>query len=196
MAIQNQDSINTVLLINHLRENFDDIHDVSMRFHHQDHTQNGLIVLHMQWENGALQSAEAVQNETGNPDFAAGLIEKIKTWSIPALDGPFEINLPLRIRIVGLTDSTFAEKSIFTGQVTDTDGQPVHRAMIRFNPVSNPQDSVAVCYSNREGIFVRTLIPPGTWALQISGDGYQTTVIKEIEFKAGAHLRYAITLKP
>lgn len=31
------DSVYSALLIDHLRNNFDDIHDVSMRFHHMDH---------------------------------------------------------------------------------------------------------------------------------------------------------------
>jgi len=100
-------SANTTTLVNHLRNNFDDIHDVSMRFHHMDHTLNGLIVLGMHWENGRLASYSVERNDTGNEDFPNKLANNIKNWYIEDLTGPFDINLPLNIQIVGNTDSTF-----------------------------------------------------------------------------------------
>ena len=104
------DSIYTSLLINHLRNNFDDIHDVSMRFHHLDHNLNGIIQIGMHWENGSMTSSSVVSNETKNDEFAQALVKNIEKWQIKNLTGPFDIVLPLRIKIVGSDDSTFLKK--------------------------------------------------------------------------------------
>jgi len=190
-----QDSINTSIVINYLRNNFDDIHDVSMRFHHLDHNLNGLIVLRLKWRDGKLQSGEAVQNETGNEDFAQTLLEKIKKWSIPDLRNEFEMNLPLRIRIVGSDDPSFSTKSIVTGKVVQDNGDPISRAQLKFIPVSNGQDTVTSCYTNREGIFVRTLVPPGTWNVLCSRSGFKNVYLNNVVFISGEHYRQKIIMK-
>jgi hypothetical protein len=74
------DSVYGAILMDHLRANFDDIHDVSMRFHHQDHTIGGLLVFVTVWENGMLDSIAVARNDTGNDDLPAALIEKFRTW--------------------------------------------------------------------------------------------------------------------
>jgi hypothetical protein len=189
-----QDSINTAKVIQYLRNNFDDIHDVSMRYHHLDHTLNGLIVLRLTWRDGHLYSGQVLQNETGNENFAQAFIEKIRSWSIPDIRNSFEMNLPLRIRIVGSDNPEFNFKSIFTGEVFEQNGTPVSNARLQFIPVSNPNDSIAACYANREGIFVRTLIPPGTWNVICTRDGFETASLNNYVFSAGEHHRHRFIL--
>ena len=189
-----QDSIYFSMLINHLRKNFDDIHDVSMRFHHLDHTLNGLIVFKMTWENKKMQSASVVENETGNNKFAEAFIEKIQSWNINELDGPLDANLPLRIRIVGSSDSTFAEKAILTGKVIEVNDQPIEGAEISFTSTKDEQQFLRACYSNREGIYVRTLIPVGNWKLHCSKEGYKDIVKDQYNFESGVHHRESFKL--
>jgi len=194
LTASQRDSVYTGILFGHLRANFDDIHDVSMRFHHLDHTLNGLIVLKLDWENGKIQSAGIAENETGNEDFADAIIEKLNNWYIADLQQPFHIALPLRIKIVGSDDPSFNSKSIFTGEVLDNNGDVVQRAKISFVSAENAADTVASCYTNREGIFVRTLIPPGLWDISCSCPGYKKIVIKNVNFIAAEHHRQKIIL--
>lgn len=193
---ENQDSLNTVLLFNHLRNNFDDIHDVSMRFHHLDHNLNGVILINMQWENGKMIFSSIEKNETGNKDFADEIVKKIEMWNIENLTGPFETSLPLRIQIVGSTDSTFSEKGILTGEVYDGENNPIHKARIIFKSSDNSSETVPDCLTNREGIFVRTLIPVGNWDFEITADGFEKYSVKNINFKNGEHVRQKIMLSP
>lgn len=192
---ENQDSLNTVLLFNHLRNNFDDIHDVSMRFHHLDHNLNGVILINMQWENGKMIFSSIEKNETGNKDFADEIVKKIEMWNIENLTGPFETSLPLRIQIVGSTDSTFSEKGILTGEVYDGENNPIHKARIIFKSSNNSSETVPDCLTNREGVFVRTLIPAGNWDIEITADGYENEAIRNISFIQGLHQREKIILK-
>ncbi len=188
------DSIYTALLINHLRANFDDIHDVSMRFHHMDHTLNGIIQIQMHWENGIMTAASVVTNETGNAEFANALIENIKKWHIKELTGPFDIVLPLRIKIVGSDDPTFSQKGILTGEIFDSDNNSIHNARLTFRSPGNPNDTLRNCYSNREGIFVRTLIPAGSWDVECNATGFQKVILRDISFGKGEHLRRKIRM--
>ena len=194
LTTSQRDSVYTGILFSYLRANFDDIHDVSMRFHHLDHTLNGLIILKLDWASGRVQSAVIEENETGNKDFANALIEKINNWYIEDLQQPFHIALPLRIRIVGSDDPTFSSKSIFSGKVLDTNGEVVKRAKISFLSAENSVDSVSACYTNREGIFVRTLIPPGLWDISCTCPGYKKLAIKNLNFNGGEHHRHKFLL--
>jgi hypothetical protein len=190
------DSLYTSMLINHLRMNFDDIHDVSMRFHHLDDRLNGAIHLRMHWEKGRMTSSSAAVNQTGNKEFANALLETIGKWRIQDLTGPFDVTLPLVIKIVGRDDSTFFQKGIFTGEINDTAGRPVKNASIRFHSSANPDDTLRSCRSNREGIFVKTLIPAGKWNIECVADGYEKALIGDIAFNKGCHVRKKITLRP
>jgi hypothetical protein len=49
--------------------------------------------------------------------------------------------------------------------------------------------------TNREGIFVRTLIPPGTWNLECLLDGYETESKLGVVLSTGQHTRERFTLK-
>ncbi len=193
-TVSGSDSLYTTMLFAHLRSNFDDIHDVSMRFHHLDHRLNGMIQLHTRWEDGRMTSADIVRNETKSDSFALALIESIGQWNIEGLAGPFEIDLPLRIRIVGSDDSTFAEKGILTGEICDDAGKPVSRARVSFRSAENAADTLRYARSNREGIFVKTLIPPGRWDVEASAPGYEAILLQSIEFQDGFHLRRKIVL--
>ena len=141
-TVSGSDSLYTAMLFAHLRSNFDDIHDVSMRFHHLDHRLNGMIQIHSRWEGGRMTSADIARNETKSDDFALALIKSIGQWNIEGLAGPFEIDLPLRIRIVGSDDSTFAEKGILTGEICDDAGKPVRRARVSFRSAENATDTL------------------------------------------------------
>ncbi|MEJ2049311.1 MAG: hypothetical protein P8Y60_05605 [Calditrichota bacterium] len=126
------DSIYTAMLINHLRNNFEDIHDVSMLFHHIDHNLNGVIQIRMHWENGYMTASSVALNETNNEEFAKALIKNIEKSHIKDLTGPFDIVLPLRIKIVGSDDSTFFKKAILTGEIYDHEKNPIKYAKVKF----------------------------------------------------------------
>ena len=190
------DSLYMSLLFNHLRNNFDDIHDVSMRFHHLDHNLNGIILINMHWENGRMTSASVLKNETNNQDFGTALIQSFQKWNIKDLVGPYEINLPLNIKIVGSDDSTFSEKGIFTGEIYDINDNPLHHVQLQFQSTTNPVDTLRNCFSNREGIFVKTLIPTGKWNIVFSAKGFKNYKLKAVNIKKGDHIRKKIVLQP
>ncbi len=189
------DSLNASLLLAHLRNHFDDIHDVSMRFHHRDHRIAGLIALRMFWQQERMDSVEVVQNETGDKEFPSELIKKLQTWRVTGLQGPFTMTLPLRIKLVGSDDSDFPNKAILTGQVYDADSVPVQDAVIRFLPGEEGLGMVPPARSNSEGIFVRTLIPPGVWTLQCEREGYCTIRLEKIVLHPGEHARRTCILQ-
>jgi hypothetical protein len=49
--------------------------------------------------------------------------------------------------------------------------------------------------TNREGIFVRTLIPPGTYDLECSLLGYRTASKARVDLSAGEHEREKFVLE-
>ena len=188
------DSLYAASLISHLRNNFDDIHDVSMRFHHKDHTLNGLIVYALHWENGRLTSYSILRNDTNDEEFATALISNIEKWYVKDIDGPFDINLPLNIKIVGSDDSTFIDKGIFTGKIVNEVGNPVDGVKLSFISTYNSDETIRSIYSNREGIFVKTLIPVGNWNVVFKTEGYNSVVLENVNFKKGEHKRKNITI--
>lgn len=188
------DSANTALLMQHLRTHFDDLHDVSMRFHHMDHTLGGMIVFETSWENGNSTSIQVVENETGDSSLAASLIEKFSAWQIEGMEGTFATHLPIRIQLVGSDDPDFPNRALITGLVADADGEPLHRARLKFVPQQSGQESVPNATTNREGIFVRTLIPPGEWALECTYEGKTPVVVEGIMLDAGEHHRETIVM--
>ena len=192
----NSDSTYTALLFAHLRNNFDDIHDVSMRFHHYDHRLNGVIQINMHWENGRIISSNISRNDTKNGNFADAISAKLEEWYIEDLTGPFNISLPFNIKIVGSDDSTFSDKGILTGEIFSNDGKPIRNAKLSFHSVVNSSDTLRNCYSNREGIFVKTLIPIGNWNIEITATGFKRLLLENISFIKGDHIRKKIILHP
>ncbi|MFH1312360.1 MAG: carboxypeptidase-like regulatory domain-containing protein [Candidatus Eisenbacteria bacterium] len=187
------DSLHWDLLVAHLQANFDDFHDVTMRFHHQDPTFNGLIEIKVMWENRVLTSAEIVKNETGSDDLAKALIAKMQSWEIEGLDGPLEIVVPIKVKLVGLDDPEFPNTGILTGEVLDVEEKPLEGVMVLIKP--EVAGMVVRAQTNREGIFVRTLIPPGTWDVECSLQGYKTVRKEGIKLSAGKHVRESVTLE-
>lgn len=186
------DSLGQAVLLDYVRGHFDDIHDVTMRFHHKDHNINGRVAIEMIWEGGVVRSAEAVINETGDEDLPRALIEKIRGWKIEGLAGPSKVILPFNVQIVGLDDPEFPNTGILTGEVTDAEGRPLAGALIMIKP--QVAGLVHRAETNREGIFVRTLIPPGVWDVDCSLAGYITASKVGIEISAGEHCREKFVL--
>ena len=180
--------------MSYLRANFDDLHDVSMRFHHLDHSIRGVVEFAMSWDNGVLASVDVANNETDNADLAAALIEKFRTWRIEGLDGPFRTTLPISIWLAGSDDPAFPARAILTGTVTDAGGQPLYGAEVQFFAKNPSQEPVPGARANREGVFVRTLIPPGEWSLKCSADGWAPVVLDGIVLTAGEHHRQSFVL--
>jgi len=181
------------LLITYLQDHFDDFHDVTMRYHHQDHTINGVVEIRMTWEDRILKSAEVLTNRTGSDDLPESLIEKMRKWEVEGLNGPTEITLPVNVKLVGLDDPNFPNTAIVTGEVRDTAGNPLHGATILIKPEVAAR--VYRAETNREGIFVRTLVPPGTWDLECSHEGYETALKQGVSLVAGQHVRERVVLK-
>jgi hypothetical protein len=187
------DTLHWNLFVSYLQEHFDDFHDVTMRYHHKDHTINGIVEIRMTWEGGLLKSAEVLSNETGSDDLPESLIEKMRGWEIPGLDGPAEITVPVNVKIVGLDDPEFPNTAILTGEVLDAEGNPLPGVMVVIKP--QVAGMVYRAETNREGIFVRTLIPPGTWDIEYSLQGYEPSVKQGVSLAAGQHTRESVVLK-
>jgi len=181
------DSVNTRLLLSHLRAHFDDLHDVIMRYHHQDPAIRGLITLEMLWRDKKLVSCTVNSNGTGNDSLASGLIDKMKAWEIDGLDGPYQTVLPLRVRIVGSEQPDFPELAILTGFAGDKSGKPLQNAMVILRSLLYPEVRVPNARTNSEGIFIRTLIPPGEYQLSCVPAGGDTIQIGARTFRKGEH---------
>ncbi len=178
------DSVKMQIFITFLQEHFDDIHDVTMYYHHQDVNLNGLIVLNMDWQGGRLVEAVVIDNETGNDQLAEDLISVLKTWKIDNL-GPLQTQLPLRIKIVGKDDPEFLHTGIITGEIIDAAGNPLSGTKISFKGKAVVPDA----RTNRKGIFVRTLIPPGKYDVYLNVQDSESVMIKSVDLSAGKHER-------
>jgi hypothetical protein len=187
------DTVSGKLLVAHIQTHFDDLHDVTMRFHHQDPTLNGMVEIRTMWENGVLKTAEVVGNETDSDDLAGALVEKMQAWKIEGLDGPFETVIPVNVKIVGLDDPEFPNTAILTGEIRDAEGNPLEGVMVVIKP--EVAGGVFRAQTNREGIFVRTLVPPGTWDVEYSLQGYEPARRDGIKLAAGKHVRESVVLE-
>jgi hypothetical protein len=182
------------IFMRHLRANWEDIHDVIMRFHHEDPDLKGLACISMVWREGKLASASVDSNNTGNPAFGPALIEAMKPWRIQGISEGWAIAVPFRTAIIGSDRAEFPERGIFTGKVTDQSGNPVESARLILMPEERSDAGPDTSYTNREGIFIRTLILPGDWRLECSKDGYSPTVIDLLTFAKGKHVKQSISL--
>lgn len=187
------DSADVAALLAHVRSHFDDIHDVTMRYHHKDPEINGRVVFFMLWEGGILKDAEVVGNETGDAGLPDAIIENIREWKIEGLKGPAHITIPFNVQLVGRDDPDFPNTAILTGEVADADGNPLHGALILIRP--EVAGRVYRTETNREGIFVTTLIPAGIWDLECSLPGYDTAARAGVDLAAGEHRRERFVLE-
>ena len=77
----------------------------------------------------------------------------------------------------------------------DTQHNPINAAKLTFRSTINPDDTLRSCYSNREGIFVRTLIPIGSWNIECTASGFQKVHLQNVLFNEGDHLRKKIIMR-
>ena len=184
------------LFFTHLRAHFDDIHDVSMRFHAEDPSIDGTITLAMTWRDGRLEDGEVAGNDTGCEDEGPALLEAVGAWHIEGLDGPARLRIPLRIKLVGSEEPAFPHRAIVTGSVRSAGGRWLHRARVEFVPRDEGVEPVPDALTSREGIFVRTLIPPGSWDLVCTADGHGEEKIAGVRLSAGEHRRADFVMAP
>lgn len=181
------DSIKTALLFSHLRNNFDDIHDVSMRFHHKDERLSGKIHIQTEWKDGKLIFSQILKNETGDKEFGLAIADKLKNWQIKNLIGNFSITIPFRIKLVGTDNPDFQKHGMITGKIVNEGNKPLHNALINF--ISENGNFVAATRTNREGIYVKTLIKPGKYIINVSKDEYRSYTTSEFKLGRGEHYR-------
>jgi len=148
----------------------------------------------MEWVNGRLNSASVDSNSTGNNDIGPAFIVALKKWNIPGLPERWESAIPFRARIVGSESPNFREKGIFMGKVSDRQGRPVEGAMIILRPediAGAKQDTIT---TNREGIFIWTLIEPGLWEIDCIKQGYRLGKTLKVTIEPGIHIIREITI--
>jgi len=185
---------NLALFTEYLRSHWDDIHDVIMRFHMDDPHLKGTVLIHMEWNEGVLDSAAIASNTSGNNCFGEALVHVLKGWMITHMEGSWVATIPFRTEIVGSNDPGFRQCGIFTGKITGEDGRPIARVRLELRSLENMEERAQTFYSNREGVFIRTLIPAGTWSLTCSKAGYDTIRFDEIIFGRGEHVQVEIDL--
>jgi hypothetical protein len=176
------------LFLGHLRAHFDDIHDVSMRFHADDPWIDGTITLGMTFRQGRLEEGEVLANDTGSPEEGRAMLDAVRGWTIPGLEGPARLTIPLRIKLVGSDEPEFPHTAIVTGVVVDAGGAPVRRARITFR-ARGAAARVPDARTSRDGVFVRTLVPPGSWDLTCAVDGKVVGTVADLRLSAGEHRR-------
>ena len=190
-----QEKTNEEIFINYFMNNWDDIHDVVMRYHNVDPGLKGLVEISMIWEQGKLTDANVSSNSTGNPDFGLSLVEAMKKWTIPGLAEGWSSTIPIRTAIVGSDDPEFSECGIFTGNIIDKSGNPVNGAMVALFPAENADGTPDTVYTNREGVFICTLLHPGTWRVECTRKSYATVEIDRLTVEKGQHYQRVIIME-
>jgi len=175
-------------------KNWDDIHDVIMRFHCDDPFLAGTAELEMQWEGGKLASSSVKSNTTGNPDFGTSLIEAMKEWHIKDLPSAWNITIPFQTRIYGSDDPDFENCGIFTGKLLGKRGKPFKSAKLILRPVNIKDELADTIPVNREGIFIKTLLKPGKWKIACLFPDGSTEKATTIKISPGEHIMKIIKL--
>lgn len=190
-----QDDPNANVFMSYLQKNWDDIHDVIMRFHYDDPALIGTAVISMNWQKGNLFSASVVSNTTGNLAFGLALIDAMKKWNIPGMTESWISAIPIKTAIYGSENPAFPNCGILTGKITDKSGNPVYGTKLILTPGERLNAKPDTNYTNREGVFIWTLIPVGAWKLECIKDGYLPAVIDKLTFEKGTHIKKVIVLK-
>ncbi len=181
--------------MDYLQNHWDDIHDVIIRFHNDDPNLKGIVFIHMDWQHGTLLSATVDSNNIGNQSFGQALVEAMNKWDIPGLAENWSITLPMKTEIMGSNHPEFFERGILTGNITDLNGNPVSGATLILAPHKSLNEEPDTFYSNREGIFIRTLIQAGDWSLVCKKVGYTPYIIEKLSFEKGEHIKKSIIMK-
>lgn len=190
-----QEDPNAKIFMTHLQNNWDDIHDVIMRFHYEDPELKGIVLIQMNWQNSKLFSATIESNSTGNDVYVRALINAMKKWTITGLTENWTTTLPIKTEIVGCNEPEFPECGILTGKVLDKNGKPIQGAKLSLTSLDNIRSEQTPIITNREGVFIKTLIPSGNWSLEYTKDGYLATTIEKLSFNKGEHVKRSIVLK-
>ena len=182
------------IFMSHLKKNWDDIHDVIMRYHYEEPWLKGKVVINMTWTQGRLEEAEILENTTGNNTLGPDLITAMKSWEIDEITNSWSSALPIRTTIKGSEDPDFDEYGILTGSLTDREGNPIPGAGLVLSASDRTSRKSIALHTNREGIFIETLIPPGTWEISCSEEGYDPIYLKDIEIEKGKHCKRDIIM--
>lgn len=183
------------IFMDNLRKNWDDIHDVIMRYHYEDPWLKGKVVINMNWQQGTLENGDILENTTGNELFANDLVTVLESWEINELAGPWSSALPIQTTIKGSEDPDFTEYGILTGKILGKDGKPLPGAGLVLVSTDNRSRRSRALHANREGVFIETLIPPGTYRLSCNVKGYKPVTIENILIEKGKHCKRDIDIK-
>ena len=183
------------IFMDHLRKNWDYIHDVIMRYHYEDPWLKGNVVIDMTWVKGKLESGEILENTSGNTQYGNDLVKALQQWEISELSDEWSSALPIKTGIKGSDDPDFSEYGILTGKISDTDGMPVSDAGLVLTASDRTSRKSIALHTNSEGIFIETLIPPGKWQISCNIDGYVPIVLEDILIEKGKHCKQDIILK-
>ncbi|MBN1340544.1 MAG: carboxypeptidase regulatory-like domain-containing protein [Bacteroidales bacterium] len=186
---------NMKIFMDYFRSHWDDIHDVVMRYHHEDPWMKGTVYVRMEWVHGKLYTAAIDSNSTGNQAFGTALMDVMQKWEIPELTEIWATVLPVRTEIYGSRQPEFNERGILTGTIKASSGEPLAGTRMILIPVEIMNARADTFFSNREGIFIRTLITPGTWKLECSKEGYLNTTIDSLSVEKGVHVPCSVVLK-
>jgi hypothetical protein len=189
-----QDDPNARAFVAYLRSHWDDIHDVIMRFHNDDPYLKGVTVIAMTWNDGSLVEARTDSTTTGNPKIGPALISAMKSWKIPEISGNWSSAIPFRTTIVGSDNPDFDQLGILTGNIIDDGGNPIPKATLILISESNEPLKPDTIPVNREGVFIRTLIPPGNYSLVCSKEGYRKETVRDVLLKPGGHQKVSVRL--
>lgn len=61
----------------------------------------GTVHLRMIWEGERLTAAKVLADDTGQPAVADAIVSVLRRWTIPRLDAPCDVSMPLRVRLTG-----------------------------------------------------------------------------------------------
>jgi hypothetical protein len=149
----------------------------------------------MTWRQGVLEDASIAENTTGNTAYGESLIRAMEDWNIPEIHHAWSSALPIQTAIKGSDDPAFANRGILTGKVIKQKNEPVPGARVILDGKGSLRGRSDTLYTNREGIFIQTLIMPGKWMLNCSKPGFETLSIKDLEIMKGSHSKQELILK-
>jgi hypothetical protein len=176
----------------YLMSRWNDVHDVIMRYHYDDPGLKGVVSINMTWRQGMLSEADIQENTTGNEDYGLALVDVMKSWKITDLKDAWSSTLPIKTTIKGSDHPKFNEYGILTGKVSDKDGNPIPGVQLIMQPNKAVYGKADTLYTNREGIFIQTLIVPASYSIDCYKKGYKPVILKNIKFKKGQHRKQDI----
>ncbi len=97
--------------------------------------------------------------------------------------------MPFRVRLAGSKRPEFGERATLTGQVLDKKGQPVFDAQIVLHPPRKAKREPITVRTNREGIYLLPLVPPGEYKIACRVFGAERCKRQKLTLEAGQHLR-------